>query len=239
MQLVIDIGNTRLKFAIFKEQLLMQKGYGIDELRIAIAQQSIAKAMIASVTENTAVANLLEQYNIRYSVLSSTSVLPYQNLYQSPETIGSDRLAIAAQAHAMIDGGGILAIGAGTCITYDYIDTEGYHGGAISPGIEMRFNALHHYTARLPLIDWSSYSHRSLDTLIGTDTERAILTGVLNGVIQEIEGTIEQYKERYSPLKVVVTGGNMDFLVKNLKNSIFAAPEMILEGLNYILLHDA
>ena len=239
MQLAIDIGNTRLKFAVFNEQLLVQKGYGVDELRTALTQHSISKAMIASVVENNAVEDLLVHHNISYSILNSSTPLPFQNLYQSSETLGADRRAIAAQAYAMLDGGAVLAIGAGTCITYDYIDAKGYHGGAISLGIQMRFDALNHYTARLPLLDWSAYYDARYEELIGKDTASSIYTGVLNGVIQEVEGTIEQYKQRYNPLRVVVTGGDMGFLVKNLKNSIFARPEMELEGLNYILLHNA
>ena len=239
MQIAIDIGNTRLKFAVFNEHLFIQKGYGIDELKTALKKHSISKAMIASVAENKAVTDLLVEHHIAYSLLSSTVSMPYQNLYQSPKTLGADRLAIAAQAHAMLNGGAVLAIGAGTCITYDYIDAKGYQGGAISPGIQMRFNALNHYTARLPLLDWSAYYHSSYQGLIGKDTAASILAGVLNGVIQEVEGTIEQYRQRYSPLRVVVTGGDVDFLVKNLKNTIFARPEMVLEGLNYILLHNA
>ena len=103
----------------------------------------------------------------------------------------------------------------------------------------MRFQALNHYTAKLPLIDWSAYQDSAYEWLIGADSEGSILSGVLNGVLQEIDGTIEQYRRRYSGLRVAVTGGDMPFLVKNLKNDIFARPDMVLEGLNYILLHHA
>jgi type III pantothenate kinase len=130
-------------------------------------------------------------------------------------------------------------IGAGTCITYDFADQGGYYGGAISPGITMRFRALNHYTARLPYVDWAAHQDRAYEELTGADSESAILSGVLNGILHEIDGTIEQYRARYSGLRVAVTGGDMAFLVKNLKNDIFARPDMVLEGLNYILLHHA
>jgi type III pantothenate kinase len=103
----------------------------------------------------------------------------------------------------------------------------------------MRFQALHHYTSRLPEVDWSEYKHERYDVITGTDSRGSILTGVLRGVLNEIDGTIDEYKRRYSGLRVAVTGGDMDFLVKNLKNDIFARPDMVLEGLNYILMHNA
>jgi type III pantothenate kinase len=153
--------------------------------------------------------------------------------------LGADRLTLAVAAHHLYGSSPVLVIGAGTCITYDFIEGGSYYGGAISPGITMRFRALHHYTARLPEIDWTSYSRDVFDYLTGTDSQGSILSGVLNGTLKEIDGTIEAYRHRYSGLKVAVTGGDMDFLVKNLKNDIFARPDMVLEGLNYILMHDA
>ena len=199
----------------------------------------ISQAIMASVADSGAVADLLRKFNIPLTTLARQTKLPIKILYKTPETLGTDRVALAVAADRIFQGAPTLVIGAGTCITYNFTDQGNFHGGAISPGITMRFQALNHYTARLPHIDWTSYQDMHYQSLTGTDTRESILSGVLNGVIQELDGTIEQYRQRYSGLKVAVTGGDMGFLVKNLKNDIFARPDMVLEGLNYILLHHA
>ena len=128
----------------------------------------------------------------------------------------------------------MLVIDAGSCITYDFVNDKAvYPGGAISPGIEMRYKAVHQYTANLPLL-----SKRDDIPLIGDSTENAIHLGILNGVICEIEGIIEQYRLKNIKLTVVLTGGDTNFLAKNLKSSIFATPNFLLEGLNSILIHN-
>ena len=127
----------------------------------------------------------------------------------------------------------VLIIDAGTCITYDFLNKRNeYLGGAISPGIQMRFEALHRQTANLPRVEVASYR------LIGKDTEKSILSGVLNGTVQELEGIIDQYCTKYPTLTVVLTGGDANFLAKKLKSSIFAIPNFLLEGLNSILIYN-
>ena len=241
MHLAIDIGNSALKFAVFDREDISVKGSGIEELTAYVNSNPtlVTQAIMASVADSAATIDLLRKFNIPLIVLSPQTKLPIQNLYKTPETLGSDRVALAVAADRLFSGGPALVIGAGTCITYNFIDQGSFHGGAISPGITMRFQALNHYTAKLPYIDWIPYQNSVYEELTGTDSQGSILSGVLNGVLQEIEGTIEQYRRRYSGLRVAVTGGDMPFLVKNLKNDIFARPDMVLEGLNDILLHHA
>ena len=241
MHLAIDIGNSSLKFALFDNEKLSERGIGIQPLSAILDHRAstISKAIMASVADSGPVTDLLRKFNIPLSTLSHQTKLPIGIDYKTPETLGSDRITLAVAADRIFQGAPALVIGAGTCITYDLVHDRAYYGGAISPGITMRFQALHHYTARLPRIDWTSYQDSTYDGLTGADTHDSILSGVLNGVTLEIDGTIEQYRRRYSGLRVAVTGGDMGFLVKNLKNDIFARPDMVLEGLNYILLHHA
>ena len=145
--------------------------------------------------------------------------------------MGVDRLALVsafAKAYPKQNG---LIIDAGTCITYDFINAEGvYLGGAISPGLRLRYTSLHNLTANLPLLET-----KEVEQWIGDTTESAIHSGVYNGLIQEIDGVIAQYKDKYEPLVVILTGGDAHILSKRLKNSIFAHSNFLLEGLNYIL----
>ncbi len=229
-----------MKFAIFDRSDMIHSGAGIDMLAKWLGQGTpLQNALIASVADHSSVTDLLKKHNIHSALLSPATPLPIANRYKTPETLGADRITLAVAAQALFPGAPVLVIAAGTCITYNFIDEQGYHGGAISPGITMRFRALEHYTSRLPYIEWDAYRQETLDLLTGADTESSILSGVLQGVIQEVAGTIELYQHRYSGLRVVATGGDMGFLVKNLKNGIFARPDMVLEGLNYILLHNA
>jgi type III pantothenate kinase len=241
MNIAIDIGNTALKLALFDGETMLHKDTGIEALASLLQNKSnvVSKAIMSSVADSVAAIGLLRKFNIPLSILSHRTALPIKNLYQTPETLGCDRLALAVAADRIFDHMPALVIGAGTCITYNFIDQGAFIGGAISPGIGMRFQALHHYTAKLPLIDWNPYHDKVYEDLTGTDSHSSIMSGVLNGVVQEIEGTIEKYRQRYSGLRVAVSGGDMGFLVKNMKNDIFARPDMVLEGLNYILLYDA
>jgi len=241
MHLAIDIGNSVLKFALFEGEKMTVKDKGIEALSALVSQrkESINHAIMASVADSVATIELLRKFNIPLSILSHQTPLPIRNAYETPETLGGDRLTLAVAADRLYGGLPALVIGAGTCITYNFVNGGTFMGGAISPGITMRFQALNHYTAKLPLIDWSAYQTDRYEGLTGVNSADSIVSGVLNGIIQEIDGTIEQYKRRYSGLRVALTGGDMAFLVKNLKNDIFARPDMVLEGLNYILLSHA
>ena len=230
-----------MKFALFDGERMHEKGSGIEALHQSLQENAgkVSRAIMASVADSLLAMELIRKFNIPLTVLSHQTPLPIGNLYKTPQTLGSDRLTLAVAAHRFFGGAPALVIGAGTCITYNFVHEGNFIGGAISPGITMRFQALNHYTAKLPLVDWQSYRDQHYEGLTGVDSQDSILSGVLNGVVQEIEGTISQYRQRYSGLRVAVTGGDMAFLEKNLKNDIFARPDMVLEGLNYILLDHA
>jgi len=166
-----------------------------------------------------------------FQVVSSASKVPFKNTYKTPKTLGVDRIALVAAAVVKFPKKHVLVIDAGTCITYDFVTKEAaYLGGAISPGIKMRYQSLHAFTENLPLLDVFESNN-----FIGTSTEESIISGVLTGVQKEINGFIEDYQQEYLDLTVVLTGGDTNFLSKQLKSSIFANQNFLLQGLNEIL----
>ena len=237
MNLIIDIGNTTAKIAVFSGNELLEKVSTdskniIETIKKLSKKYELVQGIISSVS--TYDPSLMKE-NIRLKkiiVLDRKTRVPFENLYKSPETLGVDRIALASAAVAEYPGKNVLVIDAGTCITYDFVTIEGaYLGGAIAPGIDMRYKALNTFTARLPLLEKGSFE------LIGTNTASSIHSGILNGVFNEIEGVIEQYKAQYQTLTVVLTGGDTNFLAKMLKSTIFANPNFLLVGLNSILIH--
>ena len=239
MNLVIDIGNTQIKVAVFQETILIFKDqFSSDQLIsrvLSISEQYNIKEGIISHVTNLDQTLLLELKKIvKLIELDYQTKLPFLNKYLTPKTIGVDRLALIAGAKGQFPDQNVLVIDAGSCITFDFINKNAeYFGGDISPGIEMRYKAVNHYTANLPLLN-------RIDLLpeLGDSTQNAIHRGILNGVIQEIEGVIGQYQTKNQKLTVVLTGGDTIFLAKNLKSSIFAIPNFLLEGLNSILIHN-
>jgi type III pantothenate kinase len=164
-------------------------------------------------------------------LFSQNTSLPIINKYRTPETLGKDRLAGVVGAQHLLPACDILVIDAGTAITYDFITSSGeFIGGSISPGIAMRYKALNTYTDRLPLLNY--YDNAKL---IGDDTSTSIFSGVLNGAVAEMEGIIQQYREVYPGIKIILTGGDHNYFDKRLKIKTFAAPNLVLEGLNLIL----
>jgi len=236
MQLVIDVGNTRVKAAVFKdalqeEMVVIDKEQFITQVGSFVGKYPVKRAIISSVGRLSDEQRRNIQLRFPTVLLSHTTPLPFENLYKTPETLGVDRMGLmAAFAKAYPQKSG-LVIDAGSCITYDYMDEKGqYHGGAISPGLRLRYEAMHSYTANLPLLE------RPKDyMLIGNTTETAMHSGVVNGVVLEIEGIINQHKQDCHNAVVVITGGDGEFLSKRLKNSIFADSNFLLQGLNYIL----
>ncbi len=163
--------------------------------------------------------------------LDENTPLPIENCYQTKSTLGKDRIAAVVGAFDLYPNQNILVIDAGTAITYDIVSEKGqYLGGNISPGIEMRLKALNYFTGRLPLVQQKEWNK-----LYGTTTEEAILGGVLNGVVFEVDKTIDTFKEFYNNLKVIITGGNAEFFDKKLKNSFFVNFNLLALGLNRIL----
>ncbi len=237
MNLIIDVGNTRAKVAVFEEdkivyQHIFNKEKIITELQKNIEKYKIKQAIISSVSSIS--EKTLEKIAqlVPLTRISAEMKLPFKNLYSTPKTLGVDRLALVFAAVLKYPNQNILIIDSGTCITYDFVTKQKrYFGGAISPGIKMRYKALHQYTAKLPLLEIKEPTN-----FTGNSSIESIHSGVVNGVIQEINGIIEQYKNKYLDLTVVLTGGDANFLSKQLKSSIFANQNFLLEGLNKILI---
>ena len=162
---------------------------------------------------------------------NSNTNIPFKNKYKTPKTLGVDRIGLVSSAVYRYPNENVLVIDAGTCITYDYVNTKAqYFGGSISPGIIMRYKALNNFTAKLPMLDLEFP-----ESLIGISTNQSIHSGVIFGVLGEINAIINRYKDQNEKLTVVLTGGDANFLAKRLKNGIFANPNFLLEGLNAIL----
>ena len=235
MKLVIDLGNTFQKMAVFSDAEILTL-YTPEQLHTTLLQEvfehyNISSCLLSSVIHhNEAIEDFLNT-RCKLFVLNHQTPLPIKNKYQTPETLGNDRVASAVSAHDLFPYTNVLVIDAGTCVKYDYINATGeYFGGAISPGLHMRFSALHTITDKLPLIDLIEYN-----TLIGTNTSESILSGVINGTIAEIDGIIDLYRANYAPLQIILSGGDADYLVGKLKNKIFAVSNIVLTGLKVIL----
>lgn len=237
MNLVIDVGNTRVKAAVFEEDRLVDLSIFFvekifSEIKKIKTSYPIEKAILSNVghISNQEVLDLHQLLPLE--LLNSSMQFPFTIAYTTPNTLGLDRLALMFSSVLLYSKKNVLVIDAGTCITYDFISANAtYHGGAISPGVLMRYHALHHYTAKLPKLDTKPFSN-----FIGNSTEESIHSGVVNGIVQEIDGVISQYKNKYLDLTVVLTGGDTNFLSKQLKSSIFANQNFLLEGLNRILI---
>ncbi len=234
-KLIIDFGNTFVKIAVFQgtEQTFQEttKKLTIQKLRELEVTYHFKNAIISSVSEVPAGLRTFLEKQYSFIELDHETPLPVDNHYKTPETLGKDRLAAVVGASSLNPEKNCLVIDAGTCITFDIIDKhKNYFGGSISPGMKLRFNALNTFTSRLPLVP-----HRNFEGLTGTTTEESIQSGILNGIAHEIDGKIDRYKAHFPDLKVLVTGGDMNFFAKKLKSNIFALPNLVLIGLNEIL----
>lgn len=237
MNLIIDIGNTSTKIAIGNATNLMHSlvypSIDIDLLNnLKFKFPEIKNSIVSNVSTNR--KDIIKWLKINYFFIefNHNTPIPIKNQYQTPETLGLDRLACAVGSYSMFPNNNILCIDAGTCIKFDFISSEAvYYGGAISPGLQMRLHALHNFTARLPLIN---YCGEKIE-LIGNSTKNSILSGVVNGIIAEINGIIEMYQNEHIDLKVILTGGDTNYFEKKIKNMIFAQPNLVAIGLNKIL----
>ena len=240
MLLAVDIGNTKIKAAVFEggallERFVFDKNDSPAEVeKIFSKHKKIQKSILSSVGNNN--PELLSALEKRSGlvVISHDSIFPFINKYATPATLGIDRMVLSAGAVLQYPAQNRLVIDAGTCITYDFTDSENsYLGGAISPGLQLRYNAMHNFTAKLPLL----YPEIP-NSYIGNTTAEAMHSGVVNGVLHEIEGFVEQYSEQYQGLTIILTGGDAEFLAKRLKNTIFANSNFLLEGLNLLYLYN-
>ena len=236
MNLIIDIGNSTAKIAVFEEgeiiEVLTESNQSLECLDSLCAKYSIEQGIVATVIDlNEQMLAVLATLPFPLLWLTHETHLPVVNLYETPETLGYDRMAAAIGANAVFPERDLLVIDAGTCITYEFIDSKGqYFGGNISPGMQMRFKALHQFTGRLPLVDAAG---RQLP--MGKDTETAIRAGVLKGIEYEISGYITALKHKYPELLVFLTGGDEFSFETSVKSIIFADRFLVLKGLNRIL----
>lgn len=227
---IIDIGNSAVKWAVFQENTWMDGG----RLRFGdwFPLQELHGKYPNTVWFISSVQNIPSEQEIGfpYEVLDLSGALPVTIRYKTPSTLGRDRLAAVCGAQHLFPKNSCLVIDAGTCITYEILDAEGnYYGGAISPGINMRLKAMHTFTGKLPELVWAD-----LNGFLGDSTSSSMLQGVKQGILGEASRQIDLYTEKYPDLKVLITGGDSPFFEKNLKKVIFAAPNLVLIGLNTI-----
>ncbi|QBZ97485.1 Type III pantothenate kinase [Flavobacterium sangjuense] len=234
MLLTIDVGNTRIKAAVFEQNRLVElsvftKEAFLTETNFILNKfPKIEKLVVASVgnVEKELFLSLKNKAEIHF--ITRESRFPFTNLYSTPTTLGIDRMVLASGAVMQFPNQNRLVIDMGTCITYDFIDeNDNYLGGAISPGIRLRYESLHQHTAKLPLLT-KNYP----ESFIGNSTQESIHSGVINGVASEIDGFIELYKTQYAKFIIILTGGDAEFLAIRLKNTIFANSNFLLESLN-------
>jgi type III pantothenate kinase len=239
LKLVVDIGNTFTKLAVFHDDEIIDvkvvENPTITNFEAVFNLYPEIKSSILSSVGNQKpeLLNFLSEKG-NFLDLHHNTPIPFNNKYCSPESLGKDRIAIAAAAVKLYPNTNVLVIDSGTCITYDLITSDGnYLGGGISPGLKMRFEALHNFTHRLPLIEIPECSTKI--ELLGNTTESSILSGVIIGLKGEIEYTINQYEMSFSPLKTVISGGDYKYFDKLLKSNIFATPNIVVRGLKNIL----
>jgi type III pantothenate kinase len=235
INVVVDIGNSRIKIGVFNETVLIEKFllediYGL----LSILSRPHDHLIVSSVKEEPDSVFKASSASKKIRLTSLTS-LPVQVRYSTPHTLGVDRIAAICGAFQLFPNEDCLIIDMGTCINYELLDKNGvYWGGIISPGMSMRFEAMHTFTARLPLIQATMNP-----TLIGDSTEACMQSGVMNGILEEMKGIITRIKAKYPEVKVILCGGDAPTFENQLKPSIFAAPELVLQGLNRILIHNA
>lgn len=239
MNLTIDIGNTRTKLGFFEGDELAKKET-VDQLSAEwieplLYNHFVQNCILSSVgkTDPDLLQWLSAQTN--FVELTSETPLPIENRYATPHTLGKDRLAAAVGAWALFPGQTCLVIDAGTCITCDVVGAEGsFEGGNISPGIGMRLKAMHHFTAKLPLVEQGPQG-----PWIGSSTETALRNGAQWGAVWEITALIDHCEAELGPVQVIATGGDAEFFVNHVKRKIFANPDLVLVGLNKILTYHA
>ena len=236
MFLVIDLGNTNKKLAVFKngslKSLTVVPVFNLSSLRSFIREHpGITHCILSSVILHPSSCISFLKKNFFFIELDEHTPLPLKNRYKTPGSLGKDRLAAAVAGHQRFPNAPVLVVNAGSCITYDFTNTGGeYLGGSISPGIQMRFRTLHTFTEKLPLI-----SGKNRAKLTGTTSEEAILSGVINGTLAEVEGITARYLQKHSNLRVILSGGDLNYFDKRLKIKTFAVPNIVIEGLYQIL----
>ncbi len=241
LNLCIDWGNTNIKVALFTDGKLQRPviipvDTVLEQVTGIIETHKPDKAIVCSVSHASAELEMMVKSKISSTViLNGNTPVPINNAYLSANTLGADRLALVCGAYATNPGINNLVISVGTCITYNLLqNNRTFRGGAISPGLQMRFKAMNQFTSLLPEV-----KQYDVDApLVGYDTETCIQSGAVNGMVAEIDGMIGMYAERYSDFNAILTGGDAPHFAARLKNKIFADPDLLMKGCNLILNHN-
>jgi type III pantothenate kinase len=234
MILTIDVGNTRIKAAVFEGNKKIS-ALVFDTVELGSKVKKILEdfllidcMVISSVGGIDRKSFLVFESRVKVHFVSHEDVFPFANNYGTPQTLGIDRMVLAAGATLLYPNQNRLVIDAGTCVTYDFVDeNDVYQGGAISPGMRLRYESMHNFTAKLPLL-----TLESPESYVGKTTTESIHSGVVNGLVYEIDGFIDKYKVDCGKIIIILTGGDAEFLAKRLKNTIFANSNFLLESLN-------
>jgi type III pantothenate kinase len=239
MNLIVDIGNTSTKLAIYKDRKMISVSrineLSCEELEKKLSGLKIKRAIVSSVKKLPPFITDLFFSNIQFvHFLSYKSKLPFKIEYDTPETLGTDRIASVAGAFNLYPQSEILIIDAGTAITFDFLSAGIFKGGNISPGISMRFKALNKFTGKLPLV-----SQTDNYTFPGRNTSDAITAGVITGVTYEINEYIRTFEKKHSDFKIVLTGGDSVYLKNKIDYQLTYMPDIVTDGLNYILEYNA
>jgi type III pantothenate kinase len=239
MNLIADIGNTNIKLVVFdgKKKLAQTRlnELSCEDIEKELSGFKIDKAIISSVRSISPLLPELLFPNIPFvHVLSYKSLLPFKIEYTTPETLGTDRIAAIAGSFDLFPDSEILVIDAGTAITFDFLSSGSFRGGNISPGLKMRFKALNQFTDKLPLVSQSESF-----TFPGQNTNDAILAGVITGVTYEINEYIRTFENKLTDFKIILTGGDSEFLKSKINHHIIYMPDIVVDGLNYILDYNA
>ena len=234
MNLSIDLGNSYAKTGLFQENKLLETHWKLTYPELINYVQTIRpqRIMVSSVSYSE------EQLRTEFStitteiyLLKSTTPVPLKKLYDTPETLGADRVAAAVGARFLFPNKNCVVIDMGTCITYDLVGLDdNFYGGIISPGVRMRFKAMNNFTKRLPLLE-----PETIPELIGKSTKHAMQSGVMNGIRSEINGFVEEYSEVLTNINVILCGGDATYFANRIKNPNFVIPELVLIGLNRTL----
>ncbi len=239
MVLILDVGNTRVKSAVFEGDSCLSMDFFLYDLLILEIEKKIMGLPLLEAILFSSVSKITKSdlefipKPIKIVDFSSIVDFPFKNKYATPHTLGIDRKILASGAVIQFPAMNRLVIDAGTCITFDFVnENDEYLGGAISLGIEMRYKALHHFTDKLPLLAFDPNTIPS--DFIGNSTANSIHNGVVEGVLLEIEGSIQNYIDRFSNIIIILTGGDADFLAKRLKNTIFANSYFLMESMNQL-----
>ncbi len=239
MNLILDIGNSSTKMAIFdgheKKSLFRPKELSCENLEKLLSSYKIKSAIISSVRDIPEYILDLLTINIpKIHLLSYKSRLPFKIEYDTPDTLGPDRIAAAAGAFNLFQGKEILIIDAGTAITFDYLSATAFKGGNISPGLMMRFKALNSFTGKLPLV-----SPAGVFSSPGKNSTDAIRGGVITGITYEINEYIRTFEEKYTDFKIIMTGGDSRYFKDKINHRVTYKPDIVIDGLNYILEYNA